>query len=396
MILHYQEPIKKTIWGGYCGFDVQSDENLSIEANLERRDSKMNAMAINFNTGKFIDSLGGLDDIENKQISAANPEAFSDDPLRMLRAVQFASRFGFTIEPETMQMIRDNVGGIKEILAERILTEFDKIIKKGDKRVGAQLLKDTGLFGQIFGFDLKQSTIDRTPFEQVKTMGEFIFLLIRLLPYPSEFYKNNLKGDIDTYKEMRALQQAFNSAEATNLIEARTIVHNMYVISPQSLQSNILPPIVKNAAQELLAGKYPKTLGELAVNGNDLMALGLKGKEIGDALKTMLLKVYSGKIRNDKEELLSLLNSENKNIGETISDKPTDSVWEVNGELVGIDFFVKKYDGWNLQGGSVGYESPSKESILGFLQNNYEDFSVDEKLKRELYWALIDREVLSE
>ena len=115
--------------GGYRGFDVQSDENLPIEDDLIRRDAKMNAMAININTGKFIDPLGGLKDIENKQISAANPEAFSDDPLRMIRMVTFASRFGFTIDPDTMKMIQKNAGRVKEIAPERILTEFDKIIK---------------------------------------------------------------------------------------------------------------------------------------------------------------------------------------------------------------------------------------------------------------------------
>jgi tRNA nucleotidyltransferase (CCA-adding enzyme) len=115
--------------GGYRGFDVQSDENLPIEDDLIRRDAKMNAMAININTGKFIDPLGGLKDIENKQISAANPEAFSDDPLRMIRMVTFASRFEFTIDPDTMKMIQKNAGRVKEIAPERILTEFDKIIK---------------------------------------------------------------------------------------------------------------------------------------------------------------------------------------------------------------------------------------------------------------------------
>ena len=114
--------------GGYRGFEIQSDENLPIEDDLIRRDAKFNAMAININTGKFVDPLDGLGDIEKKQISAANPEAFSDDPLRMLRMISFASRFGFTIEPKTMQMIKNNAEKIKEISPERILTEFDKIV----------------------------------------------------------------------------------------------------------------------------------------------------------------------------------------------------------------------------------------------------------------------------
>ncbi len=293
--------------GGHKGFDVTSDHALPIEKDLERRDFTINAIAKDVE-GNIIDPFGGQEDLKNKTIRIVNPEAFSDDPLRMLRAVQFASRFGFKIEPRTMKMIQNNASRIKEIPAERILTEFDKIIKKGDMLTGAQLLKDTGLFTQIFGFDIKQSTIDRSPFDDVKTMGEFIFLLTRLLSNPAEFYKNNLKGDIDTYKEIKALDMAFNSAEATNLIEARAVASNMYLISPQSLQSNILPAVIKTAAQELLQGKYPKTVNDLAINGNDLMQLGLQGKAIGDMQKILLLKIYSNKLRNDKKELTIFVN----------------------------------------------------------------------------------------
>ena len=108
-------------------------------------------MAININNSKFIDPLGGLKDIENRQISAANPDAFKDDPLRMLRMISFGSRFKYVIEPMTMKMIRDNVGRIKEISPERILIELEKIVTKGDCKIGALLLKQSGLLKEIFG-----------------------------------------------------------------------------------------------------------------------------------------------------------------------------------------------------------------------------------------------------
>jgi tRNA nucleotidyltransferase (CCA-adding enzyme) len=145
--------------GGHQGFDIQSDENLSIESDIYRRDVKFNAMAINLNTGKFIDPLNGLDDIKNKQISAANPDVFSDDPLRLLRMVQFSARFGFTIEPKTMQMIKTNAQRIKEIPPERILGEFEKIITKGDPINGIKVLVVSGLYEGIFGVRYNKSKI---------------------------------------------------------------------------------------------------------------------------------------------------------------------------------------------------------------------------------------------
>jgi tRNA nucleotidyltransferase/poly(A) polymerase len=226
----------------------------------------------------------------------------------MLRAVQFASRFGFTIEPETMKMIQENAGRVKEIAPERILTEFEKIVRKGNILTGAILLNETGLLKEIFGkglyYDFRNT---KEPFDKVRTIGEFVYLLSKnLVNDPAEFFKTNFKGDENTYKEIKALQLAFDSGEATNLIEARSVVHNMYIISPISLQSQILPNVIMTAAKEFLAGKYPKTVNELAVNGNDLMQAGLQGKAIGDMQKSLLLKIYANKVMNNKEDLLSL------------------------------------------------------------------------------------------
>jgi tRNA nucleotidyltransferase/poly(A) polymerase len=300
--------------GGYQDFDIQSDHTIPLEKDLERRDFTINAMARDRN-GEIIDPYGGQEDLKNKIIRAVNPEAFSDDPLRMLRAVQFACRFGFTIEPHTMKMIKDNVAEIKRISAERYLIEFDKIIKKGNIVMGVELLMETGLFSQIFNAQPKNVT---PLFAKVKTMAEFLYLLMTgSVNNPAEFYLEHFASDEDAkrsknYKEIRALETGFESGEATNLIEARSIAHNMYLIFPQVLESQILPNIIRVASQELLQGKYPKTVNELAVNGNDLMELGLQGKAVGDMQKSLLLKIYSNKVMNNKEDLLSLAGQNGK------------------------------------------------------------------------------------
>ncbi len=381
---------KPTGAGGHQGFEVTSDHALPIEKDLERRDFTINAIAKDSN-GNIIDPYNGREDLKNKIIRVVNPEAFSDDPLRMLRAVQFASRFGFAIEPETMRLIQSNAQRIKEIPSERILMEFDKIIKKGNKRTAVQLLKDTGLYGQMFGFDMKQSTIDRSPFDDVQTMGEFIYLLTRVTPNPAEFYlqkfaTKDAKRD-SNYKEIKALELAFDSAEATTLTEARSIAHNMYGMSPQSLQSKILPDVIEVAAQELLRGDYPKTVGELAVNGNDLMAMGYKGKQVGDALKSMLLKVYSGKVKNEKQELLSSLQS---NINEDVEKKPLEKV-EYGALMLFLDVpvwnkitsVIKKEDVFDKPGFGIENE-PHLTVLYGF----HDEVTADEVF--DLYKKTVD------
>jgi tRNA nucleotidyltransferase/poly(A) polymerase len=384
---------KPTGEGGHKGFEIQSDKNLSIEDDLIRRDAKINAMAININTGEFIDPLGGLDDIENKQISAANPEAFSDDPLRMLRIIGFASRFGFSIDDETRDMIKANANRIKEIPSERILIEFDKIVKKGNPYVGAYLLKDLGLTSQIFNGD--GGLYLGKNWNSVKTMAEFLwFIAHHLVQDIAEYSKNKLKCDIETYKELKAFQQAFQLGDNVDDTTVRTVAHNIYKISPKALQSEILPDSIKRAAQELLTGRYPKDFNELAVKGNDLINKGLKGKEIGDALKSLLINVYADKVRNTREDLLNLLNQRKDDVKEGY-DYYNDSEslkWNVNGTEKDINFFVKEYDKWN--GGYYG--DPSKESVKQFLSDKFRELANDDKLNKNLYWELIDREILNE
>lgn len=291
--------------GGHKGFDVKSDHALPIEKDLQRRDFTINAIAKDIQ-GNIIDPFGGQQDLQNRIIRVVNPKAFADDPLRMLRAVQFASRFNFDIEPKTLRMIKENAHRIKEIPPERILTEFEKIIKKGDILTGVEELVKTNLFNNIFGFDPNKSNFGRSDFNDVKTMGEFIYLLTRSIDNPAEFYKNKLKGDVDTFKEIKGLMIGMNDKQE-NPLKNRSTAFNINAISSKALNSGILPPPIKRAAAEFKIGKYPKTIKDLEVDGNDLKRFGLEGAEIGNKLKWLLINVYADNVRNSKEELLRLL-----------------------------------------------------------------------------------------
>jgi len=359
--------------GGHKDFEITSDHEMPIEADLFRRDFTINAIAKDIN-GNIIDPYGGQEDLKNKIIRVVNPKAFGEDPLRMLRAVQFSSRFGFTIEPETLKLIRDNAPKIKEISPERILIELNKIVEKGDSYVGAFSLKNTGLLKHVFGQDASLYVGDE--WDNVKTMGEFIMLLTHhVLDSPSQYYKDNLKGDIDTYKEIKALEFAFNDKLNNNPLSNRSIAHNIYTTSPKVFQSEILPDNIKLSINDLQSGKYPKNIKELAINGNDLMNLGYKGKEIGDTLKSLLLKTYNDEVPNNREDLLGYVNNNTTPLNENKRD---------------VDFYVNKYNEWNGEG---GYSKPTEVSVFEFLQNNYEDYSKDEELNKEILDTLSKEDI---
>ncbi len=127
----------------------------TLEDDQNRRDFSINAMAYQINgekRGAFLDPFDGIQDLDRRIIRTPNdPDiTFSDDPLRMMRAVRFAAQLDFTIDDETMAGIQRNVERIKIISQERITDELNKIILSPVPSIGWRLLLDTGLCELIF------------------------------------------------------------------------------------------------------------------------------------------------------------------------------------------------------------------------------------------------------
>jgi putative nucleotidyltransferase with HDIG domain len=130
-------------------------EDGTLEDDQNRRDFTINAMAISLNAatfGKLVDPFGGLDDLDRKWVrTPLDPDiTYSDDPLRMMRAVRFASQLGFRIEEGSLEAIRRNAKRLEIISAERIHTELNKIILSPRPSRGFKLLFKTKLLHQFF------------------------------------------------------------------------------------------------------------------------------------------------------------------------------------------------------------------------------------------------------
>lgn len=135
---------------GHRDFAVDFDPNLRVEDDLARRDFTINAMAVALDDETVVDPLGGREDLARRQLRMTSERSFEEDPLRMLRAVQFAARFEFSIEPNTFEAMKYHAGLIKTVSPERIAEELNKMLVLAARpSEGFRLMQCSGLLREI-------------------------------------------------------------------------------------------------------------------------------------------------------------------------------------------------------------------------------------------------------
>ena len=137
------------VGAGHKGFEVAGDPTMSPEEAARRRDFTINALAMDPISGEILDFFGGQKDLANGILRATDPERFRDDPLRVLRAMQFAGRFSFAVEPATLAICREMVRQpeFAALPSARIGEEWYKLLLKSPRpSVGLQIGLSTGAF----------------------------------------------------------------------------------------------------------------------------------------------------------------------------------------------------------------------------------------------------------
>ena len=333
----------------------------NIEADLARRDFTVNAMAYSPKRG-FADPFGGREDLKSKVLQAVgDPEKrFQEDSLRILRGARFAVRYGLTVEETTMRAMLQQRHLMDNLARERVFEELCKliilvdvenmqrfapllaaVIPEVEPLIGfdqrsphhaydlythvahvvagvpkdltlrwAALLHDIGKFptftqdatgrGHFYGHAPKGAEMADTVLRRLKAptvLRERVVLLIekhmtRLTPDKKLLRRWIGRWGWETVEQMLCLQEADMGSKGTG----------------KSEEMNIFPQI-RTVLEEIRAENACLTLKGLAVNGHDLMQLGLSGKAIGQTLNALLEQVIEENLPNEKDALLNFVKS---------------------------------------------------------------------------------------
>ncbi len=289
-----------------------------IEDDLSRRDFTVNAMAFvreNDECFAVLDLFGGQQDLADGIIRCVGDPVtrFSEDALRMLRAVRFATRLAFSIEPSTHKAICDLAPTLGRISRERISVEFQKILCSDDPARGLSLLADTGLLSHILpaGTSEQMPAFTLLPPDFTLRMASLMYGLS-----PTRVEKNlvGLRLPTVTHKAVQVLAEYRDFSVVPMPIDARRLRHELGQWAAPSVLvrlSHAVDPGERDALTCLVdlicasetAGD-PVTLAELSMTGHDLIELGARpGPALRALLEELLLLVLADPAVNTPDRL---------------------------------------------------------------------------------------------
>lgn len=301
---------------------------------LCRRDFTINAMAYNNVTG-LVDEYGGIDDINNRIIKCVgNPiERFTEDALRMMRAIRFSAQLGFTIDEATWNAIKKLSPSISKISMERVHVELGKTLMSAHPDYVAQY-SEAGLFAPILPVidNALKSRYKRKILATLQHTPDNIYLRYAALfitSTPDEAAKTlrALKLDNKTVNTVSKLVELSKMDIEETEPAVRTALNKygrdflplwhelmMAVIQASEDITGISNPAkvkhlltLKRLGTDILARGDCFTIKDLDISGNDLIEYGLQGHEIGETLKSLLDIVIENPKLNDKATLIAMI-----------------------------------------------------------------------------------------
>jgi tRNA nucleotidyltransferase/poly(A) polymerase len=354
--------IERSTGPGHHDFEIVADGSASVEDDMRRRDFTVNAIARRLETGELVDPFGGVADLERRVLRTVTHESFREDPLRILRGLRLVSQLDFALAPETLAQMRAEAPGLRHVSGERIgggvavdgMGELSKLLLGARPALALRLARDTGALVEVVPelqatigyavgsprqpltldehlFAVAQATADAGADLAVRLAGLFHDLakprtdtaggghaavgaattarILRRLRYP-----NALRNDVVRLVAAHdfRLDRRTDAAAARRFLAAHGLeqARRLVQLKRADLSVKQVAPEEQEALEELAGGvererNSPYRLGDLAVDGKDLLALGYReGPALGATLARLLDDVLDDPALNQRDTLL--------------------------------------------------------------------------------------------
>jgi len=400
------------VGAGHKGFEIKGDPQMSIIEASRRRDFTMNAMLLDPLTGGVIDYYGGVDDIRDKNIRVVDPEKFGEDPLRVLRAGQFAGRFDFGLDLETIKIARDV--DIAELPKERIGEEWMKLLLKSERpSIGLEAMRWLGVIDKLHP-ELR-ALIDVPQNPEYHPEGD-VWTHIKKVADQAAFicFRENLNEDERKLIMLSALCHDLGKPEKTTIDESGKIIshgHEDAGIEPTKrfLESLNVPkdliakvciivqyhmrPLLMNEVTEKGVRKLSAQIAPISIKlltlfseadlmGFDQPTKGPEIRKVADALSVSELKpksIFSGK------DLLELGAKPGKDMGEILRKLYE---WQLNGHFLsfkdGLKFaqlakFIVESRNLNISSAVLlNGEVMTKDEMIDYVESRLTDEGIQD------------------
>jgi tRNA nucleotidyltransferase (CCA-adding enzyme) len=353
---------------GHRDFIVEAGPDIPIEDDLARRDFRMNMLARRLGDGRLVDPYGGEADIRARRIDLLHPRAFEEDPLRMLRAAQFAARFEYAVTPATMAAMRQAAPLVATVSAERVRDELIKLLGAARPSIGFEVMREGEILRYLLpelaeGIGIEQNEYHRYDVYEhtLKTLDAAPpdDLVVRLAALFHDVAKPRTKDGPHFYRHESVgasiardvLARLRFSNEIVDRV-GRLVQNHMYTAdparSPGSLRRFVRQVGVDNLSEQfalraadivgsglpkrggdnerfeaevrrVLDERPPLSVKDLAVDGADVIAAAIAagllprgsqgGPVVGAVLRALLDRVIDEPGLNDREALLEMLPS---------------------------------------------------------------------------------------
>jgi len=283
----------------------------SLEEDLARRDFTVNAMAYSESRG-LVDAFGGREDLRAGIIRAVGDPTrrFTEDALRILRALRFASVLDFKIDPDTKRAVLAEAYRLGGVSPERILTELRKLLGgSGAHRVIGEF--DSLLLPLLRDID-RIRIPERETFLALTAEERLIAIFYLSADSPSRAFSETmraLRSDRRTERFGSTVLTAMTAdLSGDGLYEAIFDLGVDAVSAALSLLSRLgRATDAQTRFADLLASGAPTSVSELAARGNELVSLGYSGARIGSILRSLTLAAMSGRVKNTPEALIEYI-----------------------------------------------------------------------------------------